>query len=187
VSKSFCYRFSLPLLEKPVPAPLFVIDGRPIASCSVHSIRLRVKILDNSFSTIEFDGTSVAQFPFVLGIPWLREANPAIDWKKSILISRSKASGSPLDLEQGLLRALPIMPILSAQPPTQATQAPNPRQTIRAHATSASMEPLSLLDTDVPDKPEYISQLRDLVPSDYHGLLSAFSKQRADTLPPHRP
>lgn len=38
----------------------------------------------------------------------------------------------------------------------------------------------------LPDTPEYIATLREVVPSQYQDLLPAFSKQGADTLPPHR-
>ncbi|KAE8222388.1 hypothetical protein CF319_g4403 [Tilletia indica] len=42
-------------------------------------------------------------------------------------------------------------------------------------------------DADVADTDEYLAQLHDLVPPQYHDLLDAFSKAKADRLPPHRP
>jgi transposase InsO family protein len=41
-------------------------------------------------------------------------------------------------------------------------------------------------DDGLPDPPEYAEKLKEIVPSAYHDLLPAFSKKRADTLPPHR-
>ncbi|CAD6885025.1 unnamed protein product, partial [Tilletia caries] len=45
-------------------------------------------------------------------------------------------------------------------------------------------------DEDTPqqvsDTPEYLQQVKNHVPVEYHDLLDAFSKAKADTLPPHR-
>lgn len=46
--------------------------------------------------------------------------------------------------------------------------------------------PATFGDDVVPDSEEYIAELRNIVPCEYHDLLAAFSKHRADTLPPHR-
>jgi hypothetical protein len=42
-------------------------------------------------------------------------------------------------------------------------------------------------DDTLPDPPDYIANIKQVVPPNYHDLLAAFSKVRADTLPPHRP
>jgi hypothetical protein len=47
--------------------------------------------------------------------------------------------------------------------------------------------PFAELPLSLPDPPDYVKDLRNIVPPQYHDLLQAFSKTRADTLPPHRP
>ena len=40
---------------------------------------------------------------------------------------------------------------------------------------------------DIPDSRDYVDKLKELVPDQYHETLTAFSKRKADSLPPHRP
>lgn len=182
VDKAHCDQHGLTLIPKSDPVPLFVIDGRPIASGFItHSVLLPAKILGDTFSTLEFEVTSLGSYPFVLGMPWLRKVNPRIDWEAGTLSSRTLQSSCD-ELEQGFLQAFPMLPVMTDDP---VSSRPAPYTIL--DATLEREQPLTLLDTEVLDTEEYSAKLQELVPVAYHGLLAAFSKQRADTLPPHRP
>lgn len=182
VDKQHCDQYGLTLIPKSDPVPLFVIDGRPIASGFItHSVLIPAKILGDNFATLEFEVTSLGNYPFVLGMPWLRHVNPCIDWKTGSLSNRSLLSSCD-DLQQDFLQAFPMLPVT---PEDVRLYQHSPHATL--NATLEGEEPLTLLDTEVLDTKEYSAKLQELVPTVYHDLLAAFSKQRADTLPPHRP
>lgn len=193
IDSQFCKSHKLTLHEKPEPVPLFVIDGRPIASGAVtHSVTLQARIGDRHNETITFDVTSLGTYPVVLGTPWLRQVNPSIDWRSNNL-------------------AFPAIP----QPPKPVKGLPLVPNTNSVHidmldregfAAAASL-PDTLLgalwytpacltvnatadtpfDFEVPDSADFIAEVKAKVPPIYHDYLAAFSKKKADTLPPHRP
>lgn len=57
----------------------------------------------------------------------------------------------------------------------------------RTERLCANLQDPETFPAHLPDSAEYKEKLHSLVPKAYHGHLSAFSKQKADTLPPHRP
>jgi len=58
---------------------------------------------------------------------------------------------------------------------------------VRRDVISGTSDTVATFPENIPDSPEYKAELLKKVPDQYHDLLSAFSKQKADTLPPHRP
>lgn len=194
----FVSSHALSRTTKETPVPLYVIDGRPIESGAVtHSCSLRLN-LGQRRETINFDVTKLGQYPLVLGISWLRSANPRIDWRRNtISIGNSESPYS--------VKALPFVPTTIPNTPniawidsTTLNNAPDildlPVETLVYSEKSLLLSVSSeygprgpTFPDDLPDSPEYIEKLRQVVPSQYHDLISAFSKQKADTLPPHRP
>ncbi|SCZ93879.1 BZ3500_MvSof-1268-A1-R1_Chr6-3g08946 [Microbotryum saponariae] len=101
------------LVRRPhsTPIPLFVIDGRPIASGHVtHFVRLTITLGGHS-QVIQADVTQLGTYPdpLVLGTPWLRLFNPSINWADNTLtFSCSQCTlGHPTSVGVGL-QGLPL-------------------------------------------------------------------------------
>lgn len=78
-------RSNLSTCLTPEPQPLYVVDGRLIQSGYVtHFCLLKVK-LGLTSGTLKLDVTQLATYPVILGIPWLRSANPSIDWRRNVI------------------------------------------------------------------------------------------------------
>lgn len=174
------------------PVPLHVIDGRPIASGAITHACTANLTMRGELITLTLDMTQLGSYPIVLGMPWRRHTNPRIDWRRNnITLEKSSTS----------IRALPFVPAHLDIQTLDARQwqedPPVFRGTLQYHsdqsdmtASAASTERGPAQPTfpdDLPDPSEYIDKLKDIVPDQYHAHLSAFSKRKADSLPPHRP
>ena len=72
---------SIPLAKKLVPRKLEVVDGCPISSGAVTHQTADLQLSTNSHhENISFDITKLGHYPVILGLPWLKKHNPAIDW-----------------------------------------------------------------------------------------------------------
>ena len=206
ISAAFVKRHKLECFPKPEPQALYVIDGRPIESGAVtHSCNLKLRF-EGTSQTITTDIVQIGNYPIILGLPWLRRHNPQIDWKRRTITLPAAAGHSAIEL-----RALPYVPNLettkeeSAQMDIEFTDAASIQAsaeqegstngTLFYHDTDAMqlgavddrLPRAAAFPESLPDTPEYINELKGLVPSEYHDLLSVFSQKKADTLPPHRP
>jgi transposase InsO family protein len=188
IDRSFATRHSFPLEPKALPYQLFVIDGRPIKSGEVtHSVSLVVQV-GKHHQTLTFDVTSLGSYPVVLGTPWLRRFNPRIDWKHNTinLAEDSSVKGLPLvptaSACQIALLGGPAFELVSNLPgsTTGALWLTDPQHYLSATLSTSDLD-------NIPDPPDYVAMLKQVVPPQYHSHLAAFSKTKADTLPPHRP
>ena len=190
------------LVEKEEPIPLFVIDGRPISSGAVtHHYSANIGLSGRTMS-VDLDVTQLGTYPVVLGTPWLRRHNPHIDWRRNLLTLENRTS-----LDQSTpIKALPIVPIstlddipliamVDSATFEAAASLSDSESGVLLYSTgavgpdtiSATVDrPAPPFDDSLPDSSDYILKLKEMVPSAYHDLLAAFSKKRADTLPPHR-
>ncbi|KAM0792117.1 hypothetical protein ACM66B_004820 [Microbotryomycetes sp. NB124-2] len=76
VNSCFVDHHNIPCLEHPAPIPLFVIDGRPIASGNVtHFVNLDL-VIGGHIQHVQANVTALGVYPLVLGTPWLRRHNP---------------------------------------------------------------------------------------------------------------
>jgi hypothetical protein len=114
IDKKFVNLHSIPLILKKTPVNVEVIDGRLIASGVVthETIPLSIKIGDKltivSFNVIESSCFS----PLILGLSWLTEFNPFINWKTMKLTWNSQSSNhSNLILQPQVNPELVPMPI----------------------------------------------------------------------------
>ncbi|KAM0787481.1 hypothetical protein ACM66B_003557 [Microbotryomycetes sp. NB124-2] len=171
VNSCFVDHHNIPCLEHPAPIPLFVIDGRPIASGNVtHFVNLDLVIgghIQHVQANVTALGHSTLEQTRIIGLPLVQQTpGDALD----------AAFASPADFVK-LLRSrsaitcfglLSYGTLLHASATNEASQSVFP-------------QPLP------PDSPEYLDDLRSLLPADYYDLLAAFWKTGADSLPPHWP
>lgn len=194
----FVKQHQLMLIAKPEPVPLFVIDGRPIASGAVtHSCSVSAQV-GSSSQTFNLDVAKLGAYPLVLGMPWLRTVNPDIDWRKRIVTFRDSSSLP--------VKALPFVPSTAPPPVLDIAWVDSSQLNAIASLSSSTVGTLMYSEKslelsaissdelraapfpdDMTDPPDFVDTLRAVIPSEYHDLLSAFSKAKADVLPPHRP
>lgn len=85
ISKRHAERAKLPLKRLQQVLPLHNIDGSDNkAGAITHFTRLRLQVGDHD-KEWDFLVTDLGPENMILGLPWLREVNPQIDWKEGVL------------------------------------------------------------------------------------------------------
>ena len=203
VDSRFAARFGFELTPKAEPSTLYVIDGRPIESGNVtHSCSVKVQV-GGAPHSMSLDVTQLGAYPIILGMPWLHALNPSIDWRRNQLLFPDSGETS----SAVTVRGLPFVPNAPPDTPldiawldadgieacammegsTHGTLFYQEDDDMILGATSEFDARPSTFSDDIPDSPEYIAELKKIVPETYHSFLLAFSKRKADSLPPHRP
>ncbi|GAA6018098.1 hypothetical protein JCM10207_006080 [Rhodosporidiobolus poonsookiae] len=213
MDESYARSLRIPLLPRENPVPVEAFDGRPADSALVyHTAPVQLQIGPH-YEQIEFNVAKVAHYPIMLGTPWLRAHDVSLDFANNTAVFRSPfcaqhclppAASSPRPVP-----ARPRCPDL-AEPVAirqRAAEALGPVRIISAAAarlalrhgaqafllSAAGLVPrlraaaAHLATNAGPPEPEEIAKLRTQVPERYHEWLDVFSKDSADTLPPHRP
>ncbi|SGY12272.1 BQ5605_C011g06450 [Microbotryum silenes-dioicae] len=199
--QSFVHDNHLQLIAHPTPIPLYVIDGQPIQSGNItHFVHLEVQFNGHTQS-LRADVTQLGTYPLVLGMPWLRLHNPIIDWKRNTLVYSCQScalghtqpinvsiEGAPLvpldhkHLDISFASSFAFERLVNNSDNHHGLLFYNPA----SHQLSSSIPaPSQSLSDDNQDSLEYLESLKNLVPPEYHHL-AAFSKVKADQLPPHR-
>ena len=80
----FSKRHSLPRTAKPFSVPIFTVDDRPLSSgLLTHDVITQVKVRNHT--EIIRLGIVTMPYPVLLGLNWLKQHNPAIDWARGRL------------------------------------------------------------------------------------------------------
>lgn len=169
---------------------------------------------DDYTRTMDFDLADLGaerQYPAILGLPWLRRQNPLIDWRRNVVVLHDKRQLGGTQRIKGVNFVpnddpSPIVPdvtLISANAMAREAQDPGsevgtlffdgkedwdasgPPPGHRILSATTNVAPATFPE-DYQDSEEYIREMKSLVPGQYHDLLTAFSKQKADQLPPHR-
>ena len=89
-------RLSLPTTPLAIPQPIQMVDNSTASKPVTHSAHLHISTPASSTSMDMFV-TSIGQYDMILGLPWLRDNNPRIDWSScSILPSTTTPVLLPL-------------------------------------------------------------------------------------------
>jgi hypothetical protein len=91
LNQSFLDTTRIPKVQKDTPLEIQVIDGRPISSGAIthHSAPVKLTISGHE-ETISLDITSLGHYPVILGLPWLSQHNPHVDWTRQSIIFSSQ-------------------------------------------------------------------------------------------------
>jgi RNase H-like domain found in reverse transcriptase/Reverse transcriptase (RNA-dependent DNA polymerase)/Integrase zinc binding domain/Ty3 transposon capsid-like protein/Chromo (CHRromatin Organisation MOdifier) domain len=159
VDTSFCQNNSIPLVMKPFPCDVEVIDGRPLSSGRVthETIPVVMKMKDHT-EICSFDVVTLKHYPVILGIPWFKAHNPSIVWSTHTL-------------------SFP-----------ECTSCKETTLSLSVSATSNIILPENP-EIDLPLEHSKISdsELISIVPPQYHNFLKVFSPDEANILPDHSP
>ena len=143
----------------------------------------------------------------ILGMPWLEQTNPSIDWRRKTVESRvlvstptdppatrlAPASQNP-DQSHKITPARAKSKIKKIKPqPHQSAPPPPPRPQVRLTRHIGPHDQIYVLHVDsILPLPEFLTALDAAeepapeIPQEYRDLAEAFSKDKAHNLPPHR-
>lgn len=198
IDKTFVKLHSIPLILKKKPVNVEVIDGRLIASGVVThetipiSISVEGKLCVVSFNVI---GTS-SHSPIILGLSWLTEFNPSIDWKIRNLSWKDSLHINKVNLKENdtLIESQVIPQNQNKQRYNHSYKKARRRYfkykkvplLIGASAfirVAKENTPFVIYTTPVKE----VSHVSNELPEQYKDFLDVFEKKNADTLPEHRP
>ena len=165
LDEEFARRHKVPLVLKPKPVHVEVIDGRPLLSGSVtHESKPMEVAFENHSSFVIFNIIRTPSNPVVLGLSWLEKHNPTINWK-------SRRMTFPLDHPE----SKPIR-----RPKTKKSLFLGARAFVRS-----SKEDTPFVIYATPTSEEKTSTTG--IPEQYKDFEDVFQKKNADMLPEHRP
>ena len=80
IDSRFATLHSLPLTSKPLAETLLLADGKTQVVIS-KEVQLSCLVAELFPADITFQVTDLGLCPIILGLPWLKGANPSIDWQ----------------------------------------------------------------------------------------------------------
>jgi len=165
LDENFANRHKIRLVRKSKPIHVEVIDGRPLLSSSVtHKTEpIEVAFKDHS-SRIIFNIIKTPSNTVILGLSWLEQYNPSIDWK------------------------LRTMTFLKKQSKSQSNRRPKVGKPLFIGARAfvrSSKEGAPFVIYAAPISAEKSSTAS--IPEQYKDFEDVFQKKNADILPEHRP
>ncbi len=152
------------------PLTVTALDGRPLGSGQVSQCTTFLHFQVGSHREVmQFFLINSPEFPLILGYPWLVLHNPQIDWSSNQISEWGPnccASGSSL----------------CHSPEPQMTFPKLPEPSVPSKEMLAISGLGQVASSDLAASPE-----SSRVPHEYADLCDVFSKERAASLPPHRP
>ena len=205
VDENFVRHHQLPLTTLRTPRPLTVIDGREISSGDITHMSEAALLIDEHHERLPMFVTTLGSYSLVLGIPWLRQHDVTIRFASNLVTLGSQyclahCTEHPVTVF-GVTQE-PPEPIYDTTPPTPETphpESPTPSAPINISligavpfARAARRQRLQIYSISVKEidkalsRNEEYTDLRTLVPADYHDYLDLFSEAIGSQLPPHR-
>ena len=153
--------------------PLIVndVNGR-LLSCVDQQVEVRMMVRNHS-ETLTFDVAPLGKHNVVLGLPWLQQHNPTIQWTSGKITFASNYC------EDHCL-AQPASTFLNQRPIA-------PQVTITSEVSELAVEPLleQEIDLFVVEIPEHLESVAEQIPKLYHVKINVFNGQKAvHMLPP---
>jgi hypothetical protein len=162
LDEEFAKRHKIRLIQKSKPVHVEVIDGRPLLSGSVthESEPIEVTFKDHS-SYVVFNIIRTPSSPVILGLSWLVDHNPSIDWRLRRITFPVKAN------------------------PVRRPQIKKPLFIGARAFIRSSKEGAPFVIYATPTSRETTSTAS--IPGQYKDFQDIFQKKNADMLPEHRP
>ena len=168
------------MLKEPLQQPILIrnIDGSPNTAGSLtHFVRLKLSVGPHSEET-EFLVTNLGPEDVILGLPWLKRFNPAVDWDNGTF----DFSSSPENKEPPPFRRI------------QGNRAER-RQWLKAGIIEHTSDELWVaasytLSTELAaerNKEKYGKPLESMIPTEYLNHRKVFSEEESQRLPKHQP
>jgi hypothetical protein len=82
IDKDYTEQIKIRLDKKKIPRRVLAVDGREITSGPVtHDTSVEL-IINNHREKIKLHCITIGNSPIIMGLPWLKQHNPNIDWKE---------------------------------------------------------------------------------------------------------
>ena len=115
IDYNFVKRYNITRRKKTSPSVVRVIDGREVQSGKVTEITSPLRLyIGKHCEKIEFNIIRSPTYPIVLGMTWLKQHNPDIDWKGNKLALRCDCGMNDNGLQNDVLLPLLSERILSS-------------------------------------------------------------------------
>jgi hypothetical protein len=187
-------------LEQPLEIQLF--DGRQSSAGFIeHSLITSIEFSDGTVQEVEFLKTKTHPMaPVVLGLSWLCQHNPIINWSSLTLQFPESLRAISMTIENVAHiqdRNNNVVLEKDTKETKQTSQKkPDPKQPppislISAAAMAMNMKhgipAYQLMIQPAPDNSEIDDSEKSSIPQEYHDYMDVFSEGSARELPPHRP
>jgi len=90
IDSDVVHRLSLPISPLAVPQPIHMVDNSTASKAVTHSAHLHISTPASSASMDMFI-TNIGRYDMILGLPWLRNNNPRIDWASCSILPPTTA------------------------------------------------------------------------------------------------
>ena len=132
----FVKQYNIPQELKEYPIPLEVVDGRPISTGHITHSTPSMHVLINQDHTekISLDIAPIGRHQLILGIPWLKQHNPAINWQTHSIQFESDYCKAHCNIHMERTRppySIDVKSLLSRSDVEQILAIQNPRQAIK--------------------------------------------------------
>ena len=147
------------------------LGGEALQTFDTHTIRVAIEDHYGTKASVaqDFVAAAMVGYDLVLGMPWLREQDPDIDWSQGTFrVRRSRQSH------------LPPAPIETLSAAAFATILRDESSTLRCLTVTPT-------DTGAVAGQSLMASLEVEIPTEYHEYREAFSKEAAEELPQHGP
>jgi hypothetical protein len=199
IDESWARSRNLPLTRLKYPFILRVFDGNETEGGRVtHYAQCGMRIHDHFERQIRFYVTTLAHYPIVLGLPWLKQHDPVVGWSANSMLFSSdhcrKNCNTPLRPTK--FKALNDVPA-KARPehlpdrPSALRNRDIAQISLRASAAYArrgcKMFTASIEDIETALKGKEELDVNQYLPEEFKDFKDVFSPKEAKQLPPHRP
>ncbi|SOV04618.1 uncharacterized protein UDID_17154 [Ustilago sp. UG-2017a] len=199
IDSCFTTLHSLPLTSKLLAETLLLADGKTQVVIS-KEVQLSCLVAELFPADITFQVTDLGLCPIILGLPWLKGANPSIDWQSGNITMQSPPLTPSLmapsqlpsptlpsaSLDIDVIDAIAFDQSLQSDCLTSGTLYPSPVQSQHLLATTTTSSDTTTTSSDTTMALAYDAGLPDIIPQEYHQYLDVFSRVKADKLLPHR-
>ena len=175
ISKRLTEKAELKTHRFPVPIPLLNIDGTSNNAGKVtHYTTLQLSIGPHKTKT-RFAITDIDDQDIIIGIDWLKQHNPHINWKTgTITLYCCGHNQQPITVHRT------ITPTSNLQAQIRATMHKGtPYQILAGMSKSQELA--------IKAKDNTVKSLEEMVPKEYRDYADVFSKEKSNRLPAHKP
>jgi hypothetical protein len=189
MNEALACQHNFPRYQLKNPKTVEVIDGHPISSADITEyVEIQYTIGDHH-ETLTAYLTSLGHYPLILGIPWLKKQDVAINFAKND-IQFSSPNCLP---NRTMVTPVPIKGLTPERVnkicAISATTFQRIVNNANGHYGKVEQFALSLnkINTALQEPKDDNSDIKAIVPPEYHHYLNIFEKVNADKLPPHCP
>lgn len=104
IDADFCTRFGIQTVKRKHPVRLTLFDGSD-AGLITHQVKAQLQI-DTAEHELTFMVTKLSTYPIVLGLPWLKEFNPKINWAQEEILIGASTSEQKASLQEQVPKEL---------------------------------------------------------------------------------